>query len=145
MGDIRQLTKIVRNMRIVRAPDRDKISDSEYEVLRKIIKHPGITGKDIAEALEYDKALVTRRSQQLVKEGLITVREDERDKRQRRFFATDEAIALRLGTKESERNFYDECLAVLNEDEKDVYLNLTEKIYKKSKELRLEHHKKTFR
>lgn len=144
MNPLRNLTKIVRNMKIVnnRLYHETDMNENTYECLRYITKHPGITSKQLCDYLAVDKALITRMVKKLEQEQYIEIIKDSGDHRRKGIFPLIKAYTLKETRANHETEFIDNCLADLTKEEKQLYLELTNKVYLRSKQLRKETNKR---
>lgn len=137
--EYRNITKIVRNMNLYKNKvnkGKLELNETEYEMLRYITKRDYRTCLEIAEYLNVDKGLVTRMSKKLETFGYIKIETDSSDARKKRLIALPKAFSIKNDIENEEIKFYEEALSVLSEEEKKVYLELTEKVYVKTKTLR---------
>lgn len=138
MNNIRQITKIYRNMVLYRNHQNSGkiINYNEFETLRFINKHPNSTHKDIVSYLGVDKSLITRIIKSLIEKEYIVQHEDANDKRQKRYQISERGQALKYDEVNAELHFYQKCLESLSEDEQDIFLKLLTKVYQTSKSYR---------
>lgn len=137
--ECRNITKIVRNMILYKNSnnkEKDYFNDSEFEMLRYIVKKDGISLVDLATYLNVDKSLITRMSKKLLKLGYIEILEDTKDKRKKILVATNKAKAIKQEVANEEVIFYNACLKVLNDEELAMFDKLVNKVYLESKRLR---------
>lgn len=137
--ECRNITKIVRNMMLYKNSinkEKDYFNDSEFEMLRYIVKKDGISLVDLATYLNVDKSLITRMSKKLLKLGYIEILEDTNDKRKKILVATNKAKAIKQEVANEEVIFYNACLKVLSEEELAMFDKLVNKVYLESKRLR---------
>ncbi len=132
------LGKIVRNMDLYhnKKSKQNLINKNQFESLRYISKHPGITSIEISNYLNVDKALVTRMVQKLIDLKYVSFNNDEIDKRKKRLYITENGQEIKLEEFNHEETFFNECMSVLSKEEKDNFMILLEKVYLKSKDLR---------
>ncbi len=137
--EYRNITKIVRNMNLYKNKvnkGKLELNETEYEMLRYITKRDYRTCLEIAEYLNVDKGLVTRMSKKLETLGYIKIEIDITDARKKRLMALPKAFSVKTDIENEEIKFYEVALSVLSEEEKKVYLEMTEKVYLKTKSLR---------
>ena len=137
--DCRNITKIVRNMMLYKNSinkEKDYFNDSEFEMLRYIVKKDGISLVDLATYLNVDKSLITRMSKKLLKLGYIEILDDTKDKRKKILVATNKARAIKQEVANEEVVFYNACLKVLSNEELAMFDKLVNKVYLESKRLR---------
>lgn len=137
----RQLTKIVRNMKIERMPLSGELNDNETEILRYIIKHPKCIALHIAEYMNVDKALITRRIKNLKFLGFIEEEVNEEDKRKKNLIPTKKALDYKYENQNYEHLYYQKLFQTITEEEKEVFLEILNKLYLESKRLRKERKK----
>ena len=110
----RYITKISRNLELYKRKRVDIKLNSSMELVLHVIRHNnGITQEKVGKILGLDKGLITRIIKSLIEEELIK----------------DEVVNL-------ESEYYDLILDVLDNNEKEIFLSLLEKIYLRSKEIR---------
>ncbi|MDY2888806.1 MAG: MarR family transcriptional regulator [Candidatus Caccosoma sp.] len=137
--DCRNITKIVRNMMLYKNSinkEKDYFNDSEFEMLRYIVKKDGISLVDLATYLNVAKSLITRMSKKLLKLGYIEILDDTKDKRKKILVATNKARAIKQEVANEEVVFYNACLKVLSDEELAMFDKLVNKVYLESKRLR---------
>lgn len=137
--EARNITKIVRNMSLYKNSIDKKLinlNENEFEMLRFITKRDSRSFTEVTEHLNVDKGLVTRMSKKLVELGYITIECDPNDMRKKQMKATDKALEIKNEVYDHETEFYNACVAVLNDDEKEEFLRLLDKVYLESKRLR---------
>lgn len=135
----RNITKIVRNMNLYKNKvnkGKFELNETEYEMLRYITKREYRTCAEIASYLNVDKALVTRMSKKLENLDFITIETDPNDSRKKQLKATKKAFNIKFDIETEENTFYNAAMSELTNEEKEIFLNLVEKVYLKSKYLR---------
>lgn len=135
----RNITKIVRNMFLFKNSQNKtftNLSENEFEMLRYVSKRDFRYAYEIADYLNVDKGLVTRMSKKLEKLGYIKIENDISDMRKKIIKPTAKAYEIKNDVVDSEILFYNNCLSVLSDTEKEEFLKLVDKVYIKSKELR---------
>jgi len=141
VNKLSEISKIARNETIYyknRQGDK-QMSSNSYEVLRLAVKHPGQNLNYFSDRLNVDKALITRITSFLVKEGYIYLTNDTLDKRSRLVFPTEKGVNLKLEDEEEREAFYSYLEEFIPSDKKDDFLSVLDTLYLKSKELRHEH------
>ncbi len=139
--DLRDLTKIVRNMNLYKNSYNkkhglDELNDTEFEMLRYITKRDRRSLSEVCDYLNVDKGLITRMSKKLENLGYIRIEKDPNDLRKKYAVALDKALGLKDLRQNLELDFYNTCVKSLNDDEKELFLNLLDKVYIESKRLR---------
>lgn len=137
--EVRDLTKIVRNMMLFKnSVNKEKINlnETEFEMIRYISKREFRTFTEVKDYLNVDKGLVTRMSKKLESLGYLTITTDSDDLRKKLLCPTKKALEIKNEIYDEEVLFYDACLRVLSNEEKEVFLKLVDKVYLESKRLR---------
>lgn len=137
--DIRNLTKIVRNMMLYKnSADKNllALNENEFEMLRYITKREYRSLKEITDYLNVDKSLVTRMCKKLSKLDYITIEDDPSDSRKKLLKATKKTFEIKNDMFDREYEFYNSCLKVLTPEEKENFSHLIDKVYIESKRLR---------
>lgn len=137
--EVRNLTKIVRNMNLYKnsiSKSEYYLNETEYELIRYVSKRESRSLKEISDYLNCDKALVTRMSKKLEKEGYLVIKNDKNDSRKKNVSVTLISKNLKEEVVDEETRFYNECLKVLNKEEINTLDILITKVYKESKRLR---------
>ncbi len=139
--DLRDLTKIVRNMNLYKnlynkSHGLDELNDNEFEMLRYITKRDKRTLSEVCGYLNVDKGLITRMSKKLENLGYIRIEKDPNDLRKKYAIVCDKALELKDLRQNLELDFYNSCIKVLNNDEQELFLNLLDKVYLESKRFR---------
>ena len=129
--DVREITKVVRNMNLYKNSVNKKsmeLNETEYEMLRFITKRESRSFAEVSNYLNVDKGLVTRMSKKLSELEYVRIESDPTDSRRKMLIATDKALKLKDEVVNEEVFFYDK--------EKKEFLNLVEKVYLESKKYR---------
>ena len=137
--EIRNITKIVRNMILYKnSVDKEltNLNENEFEMLRYITKRDFRSFSEVTNYLNVDKGLVTRMSKKLVSLGYITIESDSNDMRKKLMKATDKALEIKNEVYDHEMEFYNACVRVLSDLEREEFLKLLDKVYLESKRLR---------
>ncbi|HEX9624965.1 MAG TPA: MarR family transcriptional regulator [Streptosporangiaceae bacterium] len=95
---------------------------SELEVMRLLVRQPGLSVNEVASALELQSSNVSTAIRSLVARGLIERRRDERDGRVTRLYPTRTAIAHRDGQEAAWGKALARCLAQLPDAERERLL-----------------------
>lgn len=113
------------------------LGTSEYECLRQIRKHKGISQENLRSILNVDKAAVARMVANLERKGYLYRLPDEKDKRAKKLYSTDKAIDIKNAASSVESRFYEWLLEDIEEDDKKVFLKVLNELYIKSKKERI--------
>ena len=131
-----QITKIAREVSklAVRTLKEDGIGTSEFDLIHVVRKHDGISQKGICEILGIDKSAVARQVASLEVKGYIYRKEDPLDKRINLIYPTSKAQELKTSKRQVETVFYEWLLEALNDNEKEEFASLLERVYLRCKE-----------
>jgi DNA-binding MarR family transcriptional regulator len=138
MSELRKITKIDRNLSLLKNKEKvnSSLSESTYETLRIIDKHPGCSSSFLSRRLDCDKSLISRNVRFLLKKGLIFVVPDSKDKRSKLLYPTKTGLDEKLNNESFENTYYDYLEKFIPEKEREQFITVLDEIYKKSKELR---------
>lgn len=131
-----QITKIARevNKLAVKTLKRDGIGTSEFDLIHVVRKHNGITQAEICQILGTDKAAVAREVTSLIKRGYLTKKKNPADGRSSLVYPTEKAEELKISKRHVETAYYEYLLEALNDEEKEIFSMLLNKLYLRSKE-----------
>ena len=131
-----QITKIAREVSklVTRTLKLDGIGPSEFDLIHVIRKHDGITAREISAILGTDKGALSRQIANLSRKGYIRIEPHPQDGRSRLLFKTPKADALKVSKRKVESTFYEWLLEGLDEKEKELFLPLLDKLYRRSKQ-----------
>ena len=131
-----QITKIARevNKLAVKTLKKDGIGTSEFDLIHVVRKHNGITQAEICQILGTDKAAVAREVTSLIKRGYLTKKKNPADGRSSLVYPTEKAEELKISKKHVETAYYEYLLEALNDEEKENFSMLLNKLYLRSKE-----------
>lgn len=137
MQRIRYITKIARNLELYKRKNIKNDMNYSTELTLHLIRHnKGITAEEISRALCLDKALITRIIKKLIDEALVVREVNEDDKRSFKLYPTKKCEELKKEIVNYEEEYYKMVLSVLTEEELETFLNLLEKVYIRSKDIR---------
>lgn len=133
----RNITKIYRNMQIAKSKTTDILNETTREALRFISKHQNVKNSDLVSYLGVNKALVTRICQKLEEMDYIssTIGNDRRIKL---LNITAKGKSYKLDNQSFEANYYRNLFADEDSTKLNIFLEVLERAYKKSKFLRKE-------
>lgn len=131
-----QITKIARevNKLAVKTLKKDGIGTSEFDLIHVVRKHNGITKAEICQILGTDKAAVAREVTSLIKRGYLTKKKNPADGRSSLVYPTEKAEELKISKRHVETAYYEYLLEALNDEEKENFSMLLNKLYLRSKE-----------
>lgn len=139
--EFREINKIVRNLNLYKnkCSKNHELNDTEFELVRYVSKRDSRPQKEIAEYLNVDKALVSRMVQKLSKLGYIEILEDSEDARKKLIKCTSKGYSIKDSMYEIEVSYFNAITSVLSNEDKQIFLNLVNKVYLESKRLRKTH------
>ena len=131
-----QITKIARevNKLAVKTLKKDGIGTSEFDLIHVVRKHNGITQAEICQILGTDKAAVAREVTSLIKRGYLTKKKNPADGMSSLVYPTEKAEELKISKRHVETAYYEYLLEALNDEEKEIFSMLLNKLYLRSKE-----------
>lgn len=131
----RKITKIARelNKLVIRTMKDEGIGSGEVDLIHLIRHHPGLSQKEISQELRMDKGAVARRTANLEQKGYLIRKENPADKRSQLLFPTPQAEELKTSKAFVETVFYEWLLEILEEEEKNAFLETLDKLYLRSK------------
>ena len=139
--EFREINKIVRNLNLYKnkCSKTHELNDSEFEVIRYVSKRESRPQGEIAEYLNVDKALVSRMIKKLERLGYIEILEDSNDKRKKLIKCTSKGYSVKDNMYLLEVEYFNAITNVLSDTDKEIFLNLVNKVYLESKRLRKKH------
>lgn len=133
----RYITKISRNLELYKRKEINTSLNSSSELVLHVIRHnEGITQDGVGKILGLDKGLIARIVKSLIEEELIYKIKSDKDKRAYLLYPLEKAQLIKDEVVNIEDKYYDLIFEVLNDNEREVFLSLLEKIYIRSKEIR---------
>lgn len=131
----RRITKIAREVSKFAALTlkADGIGTAEFDVLHVIRKNPGITQKEICNALGLDKGAVAKQVSNMENKGYVVRQINPLDKRSQLLYATEKANELKNSKAHVEALFYQWLLEDLTEEETNIFVQALNKLYIKCK------------
>lgn len=136
--EYREINKIIRNLNLYknRVTSSSEINGTEFELVRYVSKRESRPMIEVAEYLNVDKALVTRMTKKLKDLGYIEILSDETDKRKKLLKATVKGHEIKDTMYNIEIKYFEYITSVLNNEQKELFLNYINKVYLKSKSFR---------
>lgn len=134
-SDGRQITKIARevNKFLIQKMKLEGIGTAEFDFIHCVRHHPGITQAGIRETLGIDKAAAARRAANLEAKGYLIRKANPKDGRSQCLYTTEKAETLKFSKVMLETAFYEWLLEELTCEEKQIFLNLLQRLYEKAK------------
>ena len=134
----RKITKIAREASkfTVQTMKEEGIGTAEFDFIHLVRHNPGITQADVREQLKIDKGAAARRAASLENKGYLYRKPNPDDGRSQLLYATEKAEQLKNSKANIESVFYDWLLEGLDENEKQTFCELLDKLYWRSKEER---------
>lgn len=131
----RKITKIAREAEkfVLVSLKEEGVGTAEIDLIHALRHNPGCTQKKLVELLNADKAAIARRTKNLEMKGYLVRENDQNDKRCQLLFPTEKAEKLKASKVEIEELFYEDLTSDLTSEEKEQFLKVLDKLYKKSK------------
>lgn len=131
----RQMTKIAREAEklVIRTMKDTGVGAGELDLLHLVRHQPGITQKEICQALQMDKGAAARRVRRLEEKGLLCRRPDPDDGRSQRLYATPRAEELKHSRTAIETAFYDWLLEGLEAEQRSALLERLDQLGRRAK------------
>ena len=132
----RYITKIARevNKFTLQTMKEDGIGTAEFDFIHLLRHHPGLTQAQIREQLKIDKGAAARRATALEAKGYLVRKTHPTDRRSQLLFATPKADHLKNSKEYIEATFYDWLLEDLSPEECDIFCEILDKLYVRSKQ-----------
>lgn len=140
----RHILKIVRNMRIEKNRNGEILNENEREALRYIIKHPQCILNDVVWYLNVNKALVSRICKKLNELGYITINSGD-DKRKKYLMTTKLGQEYKEKSQNFEHKYFLELFQGIDEKKLEVFFDVLEVLYLRSKKRRKEYESNAIR
>lgn len=131
----RKITKIAReaNKFVLKSIEEKDIGMSEMDLIHLVRHNPGISQSKVGLELQCEKGAIAKRVSSLEKKGYLIRKIDSNDKRKHLLFATDKANGLKNTKVEVESIYYEWLFESLDEEDKQVFLQVLDKLYVSSK------------
>lgn len=140
----RHILKIVRNMRIEKNRNGEILNENEREALRYIIKHPQCILNDVVWYLNVNKALVSRICKKLNELGYIAINSGN-DKRKKYLMATKLGQEYKEKSQNFEHKYFLELFQGIDDKKLEVFFDVLEVLYLRSKKRRKEYESNALR
>ena len=113
---------------VVRELAKEGSNPGEVFCLRVLLKHDGITQRDLAEHLHVSRPWITRTLQGLEKAGAVARCDDEHDQRLTRVFITERGRERERELRETWGRYLNETIGTLTDEEKVELERLLDKL-----------------
>lgn len=104
------------------------LTRSQWLVLRRLHRHPGISQSELAEMLEVERATAGRIIDRMERRGWLVRRPDAADRRINRLYLTAEAEEVEAELGRIARSFVDEAMALLDPEEQDTLAEMMDRV-----------------
>lgn len=104
------------------------LTTGTFPALLELWERDGLTQKQLVERLDIEQATMANTLKRMERDGLITRRRDEADRRAQRIFLTERARALQTPAIEAASGVNTKLLANLDTDEQREFIALMRKI-----------------
>ncbi len=134
----RKITKIAREAAkfTVQTMKEEGIGTAEFDFIHLVRHNPGITQADVRERLKIDKGAAARRAASLENKGYLYRKPNPDDGRSQLLYATEKAEQLKNSKANIEGKFYEWLLEGFNDEERQSFCELLDKLYWRSKQER---------
>jgi len=105
------------------------VSADQWSVISKVVKHKGITQKQLSEMTYKDQGNLTRMIDKLVDRGYILRDADENDRRSVKLLATHSSKQLVEKVFSIEQEYNDKLLKGFSQEDKESFTELLNKSY----------------
>ena len=131
----RQITKISREVSklTIQMMKEEGVGTAEFDFIHLVRHNPGITQREVCEALHIDKGAAARRTANLEEKGYLVRKPNPADGRSQLLYATEKAEELKNSKASIEAEFYVWLTEVLSEEDKENFTRILEKLYLRSK------------
>ena len=104
------------------------LTRSQWLVLSRLHRHPGINQSELADMLEVERATAGRMIDRMERRGWLVRRPDPSDRRINRLYLTAEAEAVEAEMGRIAEQLLDDAMATLAEDEREGLTELMERV-----------------
>lgn len=114
------------------------ITAAEEPFFMAVQSHEGATQEVLTSLVGVDKAATTRAIDSLEKKGYVVRQKDEKDRRQKRIYATEKASAIAQAVREELLHLNDEILNGISEEDQMIFYRTLLKMQENLKIIRRE-------
>ena len=104
------------------------LTRSQWLVLRRIYRNPGLNQSELAEMLEIEKASAGRLLDRMERNGWVERRADANDRRVNRLYLTQRAVRINDRIQPVAEDMVDEALAGLSTEERELLTDVMTQI-----------------
>ncbi|MBK1659098.1 hypothetical protein CKO45_12720 [Paracraurococcus ruber] len=104
------------------------LTRSQWLVLSRLHRNPGLSQSELAEMLEVERATAGRMIDRLEPRGWLVRRADPADRRINRLYLTEEAERVQAEMGRIAEEFLDDAMASLDEAEREVLSDMLERM-----------------
>ena len=104
------------------------LTRSQWLVLSRLHRHPGINQSELAEMLEVERATAGRMIDRLERRNWLIRRPDPDDRRVNRLYLTAEAEAIQAEMGRIAEQMLDDAMASLDHDEREALTDMMERV-----------------
>jgi MarR family transcriptional regulator for hemolysin len=117
ISDVARLMRTAFDRRVRRLG----LTRSQWLVINRLHRHPGVTQSELAEMLEVEKATAGRMVDRMENKGWVARRPDASDRRVNRLHLTEEADLIQLQLAQVADGTVDDALALLSAYEREQF------------------------
>ena len=127
MGELHKHLRQLQN----RMLEEHQISLMEYHILAVVLRSEDTSQNELAEALDVDKALISRQIQSMEQKGLLSSRTDPACRRKKLLSPSPEALALIPQLNELHRQSLDRVFSDIDEKQLEIFTSVLEGLVSK--------------
>ena len=124
ISDVARLLRTAFDRRVRRLG----LTRSQWLVINRLHRRPGVTQSELAEMLEVEKATAGRMVDRMEKKGWVVRRADHADRRLNRLHLTAEADLIQVRLAAISDRTVDDALALLSPYEREQFSELTRRV-----------------
>lgn len=124
IADVARLMRAAFDRRVRRLG----LTRSQWLVLSRLHRHPGINQSELAEMLEVERATAGRMIDRLERRGWLIRRPDPGDRRVNRLYLTAEAEAIQAEMGRIAEQMLDDAMASLDDGEREALTDMMERV-----------------
>ncbi|MBM6614580.1 MarR family transcriptional regulator [Desemzia sp. RIT804] len=129
VSSVMHLSRVLRRRSYDDTPQK-KGRHGQFRILRHLLNTPGMTASELAELLDIRAASVSEVTKRLEADGLIEKRQIESDKRKQGLHLTETGHQRIEDSRQVRKKEKEIIETILNEEERETFINLCEKLTK---------------
>lgn len=109
----------------------DGLPPAQAGAMKVIIRHPGLSQRELADKLHIQRATATVMLQKMEKAGLIRRENDREDQRISRIYPSDYALSVDEENRKSVEVYFDQCFQDVSQEEVTLLLDILSRLGKR--------------